>query len=126
MAWDLNTWREAHRPWRFTAGGVTWTARHVSAPQCRAYEERLADAKGNHRHTLAAIRWMLRRAFPWRFSYLIRGDPVRVIMGLEPPAQNAALSDFFACLRGVEPPPPPMSQRMNGTPSRVSTLTRSL
>lgn len=122
MAFDLDAFREAHRPWRLTAGGRTWIARHVSARQFERYQQRVRDAQGDQRRILLAVRIILRQAFPWRFSYWIHGDPVTVLFGLEPRALNAALADFFRHLR---PDAPTTSQEQPMAPSQMTLGPRS-
>jgi hypothetical protein len=123
MAFNLDAFREAHRPWSLTVGARTWTARHVSAREVQAYEHKLAAATDQESKAVAAVRWILRRAFPWRFSYLFRGDPVRICLALEPAARREALTDFFACLLGRNPQP--MIPTMNGRKSSASTRRQS-
>lgn len=122
MAFDTRTFREAHRPWSFTAAdGRTFTGRPVSTPQCQRYDQLCVEAGLDEKKRRHALWWILRRAFPWRFSYLIRGDPVRIILDqLEPAARRAALDDFFACLRGESPIP---SQRSTQNGKRWSGAT---
>lgn len=117
MAFNADAFREAHRPWAFTLQGRTYSARHVSAPQVQAYERRAAAAKTEAQHR-RALRILLRRAFPWRVSYLLRGDPVDLVIRLEPAARREALTDFFACLAGKSPDP---RQKTDGTNSPDST-----
>jgi hypothetical protein len=100
MAFDVEEFRVAHRPWQFTVGARTYGARHISAPQMFQYQEDIVAAAGNRRRQERLLRRLLRRAFPWRPSYLLRGDPVRTVLQLEPAARQAALHDFFAALRG--------------------------
>jgi hypothetical protein len=101
MAFDVDAFRAAHRPWSFTVGGRTFLARHVSAPQCQRFERERAAAGADQRKHRTAFWRILRAAFPWRPSYLTRGDPVRIILDeLEPPARAETLTDFFECLRG--------------------------
>lgn len=108
MAFDVDAFREAHRPWAFTYRGRAFPARHVSALLVLEYEDRVRRAaavgktnagRGARLH-LAALHILLRHAYPWRPTYLIRGDPVKIILGLEPAARAEALKDFFACLQG--------------------------
>lgn len=157
MAFDLNAFRDAHRPWVFTVGTRAFSARHVSAIACQAYERKLADAaldptiskrladqiaaakttrertrlrrklyllqRRSESRRRRALWWMLRLAFPWRFSYTLRGDPVKIILDqLEPPARQEALRDFFVCLRGEKSEHP--SQTIRGTRSSTPTLRR--
>ena len=120
MDFDLAAWHEAHRPWRFfRQDGRAWEARHVSARQVAAYERQRAIATTDGEH-LRALRWILRRAFPWRFSYLLRGDPVRELLALPVDARREALEGFFAFLWGAAPRSSQMSPRMNGTPSQTA------
>ena len=130
MAFDVDVFREAHRPWSFSIGGRAFSARHVSALQVLRYEEQTRDAiqtmakdapRGARLHVMA-VRHLLRLAFPWRPSYLVRGDPVKIIIALEPAARSEALKDFFACLQGTTATPlkkgkPPIP----GTSSRGRT-----
>jgi hypothetical protein len=100
MPFDVNAFRDAHRPWSFTVGARTFGARHVSAQAAQSFDRRIAGAKTT-KDRERAIWWILRRAFPWRLSYALRGDPVTIILReLEAPARAEALKDFFACLRG--------------------------
>jgi hypothetical protein len=124
MAFDLDAFRAAHEPWTFMARGRTYVARHVSAPQVMRYEQAIRRAD-SERARYAALWRLLRYAFPWRLSYLVYGDPVRVVMSLEPRARIAALTDFFACLRGPSPTTPTPPAQTNGTGSPEPTPTRS-
>lgn len=119
MAFDLDAFRAAHRPWSFSIDGRTFGARHVSAPRIVQYMGKVAAAAGKERGLRRALRWVLRLAFPWRFSYLVRGDPVDLIFGLEIAARNAALADFFACLEGKTKTSLP--SKTNGTRSFAQT-----
>lgn len=123
MAFDVNTFREAHRPWSFTVGRRTYTARHVSAPDSQRFDQQFAAARTDT-DRIRALRWILRRAFPWRFSYQLRGDPVRIILDeLEPAARQEALRDFFACRAGgAKQNPDPVT---NGTLSPTPTPPRT-
>jgi hypothetical protein len=121
VAFDVDAFREAHRPWSFTVGARTFTGRHVSAPAVQRYERLRMSAK-NESQLNRALWSVLRRAFPWRVSYLVRGDPVQVIMReLERPARDEALKDFFVCLRGGKSENP---SQMSGTHSPRPTPHR--
>lgn len=133
MAFDVTQYRAAHRPFALTVGEGRsrriFTARHVSAPQVFRFQEMhaAAVAAGNRRRQEAAIRWVLRVAFPWRFSYLYRGDPVRLLLAFEPGARREALADFFGVLRGPEAATAQSNGRAtNGTTSStpISTARR--
>ena len=117
---DLDAFREAHRPFAFTAGGFTFEARIISAEQMRQFATvaSRADAAGQHR-ALAAL---LRIAFPWRPSYIWRGDPVTTILALEPQAREEALESFFAWVRETNKLPHPT---IPGTRSPGPTLAKT-
>jgi len=115
---DVDAFRAAHQPWSFTVGGRTFGARHVSAVAVQRYEQMRVVAGKDAKRQQRALRWLLRRAFPWRLSYRLRGDPVTLILGLEPAAQRAALIDFFACLSGRTAPPLTMTK---ATPTNPRT-----
>lgn len=124
MAFDVNAFRDAHEPWSFTIGRRTFVGRHVSARTVQKFEQKMAAVKNN---TAAAThwRWLLRHAFPWRFSYLLYGDPVAIIMALEPGAQLEALKDFFACLQGRTTSGTLKRPKILGMRSPAPTPTRS-
>jgi len=127
MAFDVETFRAAHRPWLFQVGRHAFEARHVSAPQVFRYQDMIHEAGSDRRKLDRALRWLLRHAFPWRFSYLLRGDPVEILLLLEPAARHAALADFFASLHGGPQtiPTPSQSRTKNGT-SGTRSLTPTL
>ena len=122
MAFNVDAFRESHRPWSFTVGAVTFLGRHVSAMTVMRYEDMLKAAR-HPRQMTNAVRWLLRHAFPWRPSYLLRGDPVSILMGLEPQARREALDDFFGYLRGPRTADP--SRKTPGTRSPAPTQTQS-
>lgn len=101
---DLDDYRKAHAPWCFTHQGRAFVARPVSADQAEAFlsADLAVSALGagaTARRTAARARQrLLRQMFPWRLSYLWRGDPVPTILALEPPAQRELLLDFFEFL----------------------------
>lgn len=123
MAFNADDFLAAHRPWSFTIGGRTFGARHVSAPSVQRFEQLRAAAKDNVRRQQFALWWLLRRAFPWRLSYLIRGDPVKIMLRLPPAAQAEALRDFFACLRGETTASPALTTK---GPTHSPTTRRSI
>lgn len=83
----------AAAPWTFTCSGKTYTARPVSVQQVAAFKARLrgADEAGS----LAAVRDLLRIAFPKRLSHRWRGDPVDQIFALPLAQFTATVADFF-------------------------------
>lgn len=119
---DLDAYREAHRPWTFRAGGFAFEARILSAEHVRRFNAELAgaDAAGQR----AALARLLRAAFPWRFSYRWRGDPVTRILALEPAALDATLSSFFEWVRQTHGARV-TSPATDGTPSRAPILERT-
>jgi hypothetical protein len=127
MAFNVTEFRAAHRSWSFTIGAGraarTFTARHVSAVHVMRYQDRLAEAQGDRRRQEYALRWLLRLAFPWRPSYLTRGDPARLLFALEPAARQAALADFFEALRGGPTTETPPGRATPGTTSSTPTPT---
>ncbi len=105
---NLDALREAHRPWSFTTGRRTYVARPVSVEQVIAYEGECIGASVAVR--MRALRRLLRQAFPWRPSFLWRGDPVAIVMGASPPVHHQLVRDFFGSLRlPVESTAPPTS-----------------
>jgi hypothetical protein len=61
---------------------------------------------------------LLRIAFPWRPSYIWRGDPVSIIGAMLPREQAEVLRDFFQSLGvTVRKPTLPTSPKTNGTRS---------
>jgi hypothetical protein len=124
MPFNVDAFREAHRPWILTVGGRAFAARHVSAPQVQRYQDRIKEAGDDLARFESAVRWLLRRAFPWRPSYLLRGDPARIVLRLEPAARSAALADVYEALRGTATPPTQGEPSTSGTPSPTPTSTR--
>jgi hypothetical protein len=100
MSFNADAYREAVAPWTFTAGGRTWQARPVSAPAVQRFHTALRAAAGDAGRQERALRTLLRQAFPWRFSYRWRGDPVDRLLRLPPDDRQAALADFFGFLEG--------------------------
>lgn len=102
---NLDALRAAATPWQFVAGGRTYTARPVSVEQVIAYEGEIVGASAAA--ILRARRKLLRVAFPWRPSFVWRGDPVDLICESPPGLHAALMADFFASLRSspLEPQP---------------------
>jgi hypothetical protein len=95
-AFDADAYRAAREPFRLVAGGRIYAARPVSAELVIATRPALASETRASR--LAALRRLLRAAFPWRWSMLWRGDPVRVFLRLDAATQQEALRRFFRYL----------------------------
>lgn len=123
MGFNVDAFREAHRPWSFTVGGKTFGARHVSAPDCQRFDRMRVAAGIDAKKHMRAIWWILRRAFPWRPSYMLRGDPVKIILALEPAARGEAMADFFGSLQGLSPTT--LQKTANGTRSSARTPLRT-
>lgn len=116
---DLDAYRAAHRAWGFSFRGRVFRGRHVSAMDVLRFKE-LLEAARRERQMVAAHKWLLRRAFPWRVDYLLRGDPVRVLLNLSPPERQEALDSFFGSLE-VRPPTSLQPLATNGTHSSNRT-----
>ena len=101
-SFDVDAFRDAHRPFGFSAGGRSFESQHVSAPAVAAFFAafQIARTEADRARALTKI---LRLAFPMRLSYRWRGDPVRILLALEPAARNEALLSFFEHLEGKNP-----------------------
>ena len=93
---DADAYRAAREPFRLVAGGRIYEARPVSAELVIA--TRPALAAGERETRVAALRRLLRAAFPWRWGMLWRGDPVRVFLRLDAATQQETLRRFFRFL----------------------------
>lgn len=114
MSFSFSSWQAARRPWELEIDGRRWVARPVSAERVLRYQVALmgASVEAGWQATLA----LLRDAFPWRPSYVWRGDPVKHfarIIREAPEAATSALQDFFPLLGGA----PPSAPRTNGISS---------
>lgn len=114
MSFSFSSWQAARRPWELEIDGRKWVARPVSSERVLRYQMELigASVDAGWKATLA----LLRDAFPWRPSYVWRGDPVKHFARIirdAPEAATAALQDFFPLLRGAAPSAP----QTNGTSS---------
>lgn len=116
MAFDLASYRAAQQPWVTTLDGHQFVARHVSAAHVQRHYR--AAATKDPAVMARSLRWLLRKAFPWRPSYIWRGDPVRLLLErLSPRDRLEALTDFFGSLapgRGM--PTPGQTTRGNSSP----------
>lgn len=116
MSWSYDSWRAARRPWELVIHGRSWTARPVSAEAVLAYQAEIIGA--SRERAWQATLALLRKAFPWRPSYIWRGDPVKhfaQVIREAPDAAAQALQDFFPLLRGAESP---SGSPTNGTASQ--------
>lgn len=114
MAFDLDAYRAAHELWTFTANRRAYVSRPVSAEHMLTYQRKIAGATPERQ--LLALRWLFRQAFPWRPSFMWRGDPVQILMrGTRPGERDQILADFFVSLAGS--PPLQRENPTNGTDS---------
>lgn len=99
MGFDADAWRAEHEPWTFTTRGRTYVASPVSVPVLQRFFTMTqgADFATQERE----IERVLRVAFPWRPSFQWRGDPVKLILAMEPAARRSALADFFGRIQGT-------------------------
>jgi hypothetical protein len=116
VSFDADKYQDALRPWIFTAGRASWTAKPVSAPAlarfyadfqsagesererllaARSPRERAAIRRDAERVRMALLTRLLRLAFPAKLNYHWRGDPVRALLALPSGARDEALADFF-------------------------------
>jgi hypothetical protein len=114
MSWSFSSWQAARRPWELEIDGRRWVARPVSAERVMAYQGALigASVEQGWAETLK----LLRDAFPWRPSYVWRGDPVKAfaeVIRVAPDAATEALQSFFPLLRGAT-----AALSTSGTPSQ--------
>lgn len=82
-----------------TVAGVVHAMTPVSAAQVAAYATAHEAAEGRPDQAdrqAAALETLLRHAFPYRWSMLWRGDPVRRIKAITDPAVlEGVLAEFF-------------------------------
>lgn len=120
MGFDADAYRRARVPWTLTLDGTTYTATWVSVEVMRRFHESREAVKDSEEGLRAAVRALLREAFPRRVHYRWRGDPVDKLLALETPVLVAALTDFFAWWGARSQLP-----GTNGTGSATSTGTPS-
>jgi hypothetical protein len=95
-------------PWELKLGGRVHTARPVSTTQVRAWSEahkaaeRLPDPRFEARVKDAALHRLLRRAFPWRWQYLLdrEADPLWHFWRRPKEVQEEIVESFFV-YRGI-------------------------
>ena len=120
MSVDVDQWRRAHPAWSVTLDGFEFRARPVSARAVASVAELFTKSSADQ---LGAMEQLLRLAFPWRFSYVWRGNPVAKIMALEPSAYREVVTDFFGHL-GLKSATSPSTGGTNSptpTPSPLRT-----
>jgi hypothetical protein len=94
---DVDEWQRVRQPtWSVTLDGYTYRAHPVSARAVADLVPKLAAAKGAEQFDLLAA--LYRLAFPWRLSYVWRGDPVKRLMALPLPMFQEVRDDFFVLL----------------------------
>lgn len=96
---DIDKWR-SQKPefdtWSVTLDGYRYVARPVSARKVAEWLPRYLKANGSAQ--LDLMRELFRIAFPWRMSYVWRGDPVERLMALPLPVFLEVRNDFFVLL----------------------------
>lgn len=96
---DLDAFREAHRPFVLTANGREFPARWVSGEQVLAM---VAAAQEGGPGAERALYRFLRILWPWRWRYLWPGcDPVRLFARCTPLEQQEWLKGFFGHLAAM-------------------------
>jgi hypothetical protein len=148
MSFNADRFRAACRPFVFTAGGRAWTARPISAPALARFHdditligaselERMAAAsspvararakQAAERNRGRLLLRLLRLAFPFRFSYCWRGDPVRALLRLPSAERGEAIKSFFLFVEGKPtlsaPPLTPAIPTTPGTPSSAPSAS---
>lgn len=110
------TWRAAHAPWTFTtARRRTYEARPLSGPRVLQFLVETEGARPAARE--AALEALLREAFPLRWSFVWRGDPVREILRAPLAEREAILTSFFRFQGVSRLTPPPRRTRSVGSSS---------
>lgn len=104
--------------WVVQIGGVRYQGRPVSGEAVRRFQAAFRAAGEDGAKQVAAVRDLLRWAFPLSWAVLWRGDPVRKI--LASPLCMEYLQDFYASLPSSRSR---LGPRMNGTGSTPSTVT---
>lgn len=90
--------------WLFALDHRSYNARHLRRWHVDAYERRIAHAGTDEKMRTRASWFLLRAAFPWRFSYLLRGDPVRIVLAGSRELRSRALGQLLANVRtALEP-----------------------
>ncbi len=102
---DADAYRAARAPFILVVKGRRHVARPVSAELVIALQPDLASP--TPRVATAALKRLLRAAFPWTLSMWWRGDPVYHALYLDLATRNELLQRFFLFLGGVEPPARP-------------------
>lgn len=96
---DLDALNASAAPYRFRSRGREYVARPVSVEAVVQYEAAVRGA--SNLEVMAARKRLLRLAFPWRVSFLWRGDPVRLISQAPPAVYREVWADFFASLQSL-------------------------
>lgn len=90
----------AHDPWTVEVEGRVHTARPVSRPAVLRFFAAIEAAADNEAKQEAALRALLRIAFPARWRYVIQPsrDPVDRLLALDMETRAKALESFFSAL----------------------------
>jgi hypothetical protein len=117
--------------WQVELGGRVYTARPLSVDQVHAWSdahnaaERLPDERFRRRVQIAALHRLFRRAFPWRWRYLLhpQEDPLWHFWRLGEKERDRVAGDFFVHRGILEPsevPPRPSKPGSSSAPSPSS------
>lgn len=109
---DAEAYRAAREPFILVVKGRRHVARPVSAELVIALQPKLSSA--DHAVATAALKRLLRAAFPWKLWMWWRGDPVYHALYLDLRTRRALLSDFFRFLGDDDQPTSP------ATPGTIS------
>jgi hypothetical protein len=107
MAIGGETYRALYlRPWAVAFYNRRCATGLAEAQWCaRRFTERRELAEGRIRAAhRSALRFLLRQAFPWRFSYRLRGDPVRLALRASDSEKGFALIALLAHVRDARRP----------------------
>lgn len=107
---DIDAYRATRESFEIVLGGKRFIARPVSAEVVISTQQELKSDNGATVN--AALRRLLRAAFPWTLAMWWRGDPVEMILSLDLATRREYLTRFFLFLGGLSAVPP----ATNGTP----------
>jgi hypothetical protein len=92
---DADRWLTEHTPWAVKLGGRVYVSRPVSVLGIQRFQVAVVAAGADGTKQRAAMRRLLRTAFPFRLQYWVTGDPVAQVLALDDAARQAVLADFF-------------------------------
>ena len=121
MSFNADEFAKAHAPWTLTLRGETFTAVDPSADEVIRFRAEMVAAGDDLPAQRGVLRRFIRRRFPWKASYLWRGDPVGRFLGLPLAAQEAALMTLFRLLEMRRPAHLPSQGHGNTSGNRTAT-----